>query len=497
MKICFLLQRRFAFLGHDLAVNLKTKHGIEEFCGYVINRPSYRFLKEQKEINYSSLLLDEDLHHQAKEEKLDLDYIKFLEKEYGLPNLWPYIEVDRVIRFNQMVREYPMDTPVYTHEEMMLQIQVRAKAIIAMLEKEKPDYLFCTVIGSLGGFLLYNIAKKMGVKVRLILPTRVGARYTISGTYDSFTEVDKEFDQLKADGNKVENYDEAKKVLDDFRDDPKTFAPIINFYLGRTGRVKQLDFLLPSKLKKYLIWFFGRIKYFISEEDKHDFSYIKVLSKIKDQIIRKLRNVRGVSDLYDGINPGKEDFAFFPLHLEPEVVLHLYGYHYTNQLEVIRQVARSLPIHFKLYVKDHPRMIGYRTRRYYKELKKIPNVKLVDPKVSSLQLIPKSKLVTVITGSVGWEALQLKKPVITFGNVFFNKLSMVKRCDSYEKLSNIVKQQLEDFKYNEEEIINYIGLILKHSAEIDLTHLWFREPDRKKKREKLKVLADLIANHVK
>lgn len=497
MKICFFLQRRFAFIGHDLAVHLKNKHGIEEFCGYVLHRPSYRFLTSQQEIQYTSLLLDEDLDLQARKEKLDLDYIHFLEKEYGLPNLWPYIEVDRVYRLNQLVREYPMDTPQYTHEQMMIQVQVRAKAIIEMFEREKPDYLFATVVGGVGGLLLFNIAKKMGVKVRMIMPTKVGTRYTISSTYDSFSEVDKEFDELLARGEKVANYLEAQKVLEDFRSNPKTYATIVNFYLKRAGQLKQLDFLLPSKLKRYFVWLYGRVQYFLFEQDKYDYTYIKTLPKIKDQVVRKLRAVRGVSDLYDAIDPDKEDFAFFPLHLEPETVLLLYGYRYTNQLEVVRQVAKSLPIHFKLYVKDHPRMFGFRTRKYYKELKKIPNVKLVDPQVNSLHLIPKSKLAVVITGSVGWEALMLKKPVITFGGVFFNKLSMVKRCDSYDKLSDIVKYQLENFKYNEEEIINYIGLIIKYSTSVDLQHLWHRETDRQKKREALVGLADLIAQHVK
>lgn len=497
MKICFLMQRRFAYIAHDLAVHLRNRHGIEEFCAYVVNRPSYRFLKGQQEIKYSSLLLDEDLHREAEKTKLDLDYINFLEKEFGMPNLWPYVEIDRVVRLNQLVREYPMDTSKYTHEEMMVQIQVRAKAIITMLERERPDYLFCTVVAGIGSLLLFNIAKKMGIKARMIMPTKVGTRYTISSSYENFTEIDMEFDRLKKSGERAGNYEQAERVLAEFRRNPQTYAKIINHYLRRAKSVRQFDFLLPSKLKVYFRWLFGRIKYFLSEEDRRDYTYIKTLPKIKDQIWRKLRALRGVGDLYDKIDPEHEDFAYFPLHLEPEAVLHLYGYRYTNQLEVIKQVARSLPIHFKLYVKDHPRMVGFRPRRYYRELKKIPNVKLLDPQINTLQFLARAKLVTVITGSVGWEALQLRVPVITFGGVFFNKLSMVRHCDSYEKLSDIIKEQLENFQYREEEIVNYIGLILQRSVFIDLIHLWHRESDRKKKRQELIVLADFIAAHIK
>ena len=49
MKVCFLLQRRFAYIGHKLAIILKEKYGVEDFCGYVYLRSSFEFLKKQTE----------------------------------------------------------------------------------------------------------------------------------------------------------------------------------------------------------------------------------------------------------------------------------------------------------------------------------------------------------------------------------------------------------------------------------------------------------------
>ena len=62
MKICFLAQRRFAHISHYLALALKKNHGITEFCAYTSLRTSYDFLQNQKEINYGTLLLDEEIH---------------------------------------------------------------------------------------------------------------------------------------------------------------------------------------------------------------------------------------------------------------------------------------------------------------------------------------------------------------------------------------------------------------------------------------------------
>src|SRR3989338_6926225 len=119
MKGCFILQRRFAYIGHNLAIFLKEKYGVNEFCAYVHLRSSYDFLMKQRDISYSTLLFDDDIQRKYKEEKLDLDYLKYMEKEFGLPNLWPYLTVDRVLMYNQSVREYPYSRSNFTHEQLL------------------------------------------------------------------------------------------------------------------------------------------------------------------------------------------------------------------------------------------------------------------------------------------------------------------------------------------------------------------------------------------
>jgi hypothetical protein len=81
---------------------------------------------------------------------------------------------------NQLVREYPYDKPKYTHEEMMRILQVHAKSIIAFLEKEKPDAIVFSLVAGLGSFLLYNIAKKKGIKTLIIHPTSMKHKYIIT-----------------------------------------------------------------------------------------------------------------------------------------------------------------------------------------------------------------------------------------------------------------------------------------------------------------------------
>src|SRR3989338_8403281 len=139
-KICFFLQRSYAFTGHALAVWLQEKYGVTEFCSYTGVRRMHEFLKSQKDILYTELLLDEDVHNRYKNEKLDLSYLRALEKEYGIPNLWPYLTVDR----------------------------------------EKPDVAVFSVIGAVPSLLLYHIAKKRGIRIAHILTVSLKDRFAVS-----------------------------------------------------------------------------------------------------------------------------------------------------------------------------------------------------------------------------------------------------------------------------------------------------------------------------
>lgn len=493
MKACFLLQRRFAYLGHKLAIILNRKYGINEFCGYVYVRSGYEFLKNQKDINYSGLLLDDDIHNTYVKEQIDLKFLKNLEKELGIPNLWPYIALDRVVMFNQLAREYPYNTPIYTHEEMIKIFQAKARAIISFIDNEKPDFIFLTVIGGIGSRLLYEIAKKRGIKVLIEIETRIGEdSCLLTEDYKNFSGAEQLFNKYLQSGTMSPEIGQAKQFIENFRHEPDTYSYRISPQNKKTGRKKELKWLFSKKIIKSFFWFIKFCLKYATRKRRPDYAEEKPLTFLIDRLKRKTRSLINFHHLYDKINLN-EEYAYFPLHFEPEISVLLYAPFWTDQLNLIRQIAQSLPLHFKLYVKEHPHMVGYRTHSYYNELKKIPNVKLVNPDTPSLTLIRNAKLITTISGTAGWEAVLFKKPVITFGDVFYNKLSTVKKCYAIETLPWLIKEQLESFTYDERELENFIGAIMEESIRIDVLKIWERGVTPDIEKEKLTLLADLIA----
>jgi hypothetical protein len=389
MKACFFLQRRFALIGHAMAHILKEQYGVTQFCGLVNLRASFKFLKEQQDIPYTQLILEEEIYARYKNEPLDPGYIAWLEKEYGLPTLWPYINMDRILRYGLLLRGFPSDTPQYSHEDLLRIVQVTAKAIIQFLDEEKPDFVFFSVVSNLSSMLLFHIAKKKGIKTTLFFCPRVENKYSISDQYDEFHDLEKAFARFNSEKLlpvDVVDKEKAEKYLSTFQDRPTYYgnaSAAAGTYANSVAlRRKHFAFLNPGKIFNSIYWLGHLFFEYFTNPHSSDYSTIKPWHHVIDKVKNKMRVLRGYNDLYD--KPNADDtYAYFSLHSEPEALPMLLAPFYRDQAWLVEQTAQSLPATYKLYVKDHPRMMGKRTRAFYERLKKIPNVCLLDSVESS------------------------------------------------------------------------------------------------------------------
>jgi hypothetical protein len=493
-KICLVFQRRFTPVAHKIAIELMKTHGISEFCGYVYLRSSEKFLRSQKDISYTNLLVDEEIYDRSRHEELDWDYLKKFEQEYGIPNLWPYLAVDRVIRYGLGVREYPHDKSPYTHEDMMRMLQATARAVKKFLEEEKPDLVFMPVVSSLGNMLLFHIAQKKGIVVLVGAETRIDGGYIFSEDYRRFSFADSRFKQLMH-GTKSQREGEARKYLEDYRSKPHTYLYTMESFKNSGARLKAFSWLSPRKIARSIRWLSERIVR-TAVEPVHDYMEQSPWWFLFDATRRKFRLMRGFDNLYDPYD-SQESFVYFPLHLEPEMAMLVLAPRWTNQINLIKQIAESLPFSFKLYVKEHPAMVGYRTRAYYRKLKKIPNVRLIHPNHDPHAIIKDARLIATITGTVGWEAALLGKPVITFGNVYYNSLSTVSKCTDIEALPMLIKERLAHFVPNDEELVCFIAALLENSEDIHLHELWEKGLEIEEERAAISGFCELLMRYAR
>ncbi len=118
-----------------------------------------------------------------------------------------------------------------------------------------------------------------------------------------------------------------------------------------------------------------------------------------------------------GVTPDRLEgkrIVYFPLHLEPEVALLWASNEFTNSLEAISWISKSLPADVRLVVREHSTSFGVRSRWYYETLRQMPNVLLADPKIHSWDWIKASTFVATIAGTVAHEAVLFGRPALVF-----------------------------------------------------------------------------------
>ena len=241
---------------------------------------------------------------------------------------------------------------------------------------------------------------------------------------------------------------------------------------------KKDKFTIKNILKK--IGLYAEIKYilrtikstfcgFSSKAEKLDNKYIHQMVFNDGEILTKtiyIKNLLKAYNKYSAKPDYNEKYIFYPLHQEPEASF-MVRTTMSSQLFIIQQISRELPKGWKLYVKEHPsefyaykqapyfykNVEYFRSLNFYKMIKELDNVELIDLSVSTQELIKNSQAVTSITGTALIEGLMKNKPIIIWGNGvhFIEKIKDAFCIQSLNDLKHAVAQIKEGFipKYDD------------------------------------------------
>jgi len=153
---------------------------------------------------------------------------------------------------------------------------------------------------------------------------------------------------------------------------------------------------------------------------------------------------------------------------------------YTDQIAVITNIAKSLPIGYKLLVKEHPVMEtqGWRPISFYKQIMDLPNVQLIHPSVSSEEIIKKSSLVITIRGTTSLEATFFGKPSIVLKpDIGYNTIPSITILENIERLPDAINNTLNK-NVDPSELNNYIDFLEKNSFEFPNEKYYYEVANR-------------------
>jgi Capsule polysaccharide export protein len=177
--------------------------------------------------------------------------------------------------------------------------------------------------------------------------------------------------------------------------------------------------------RKYVINCFYYEKFICQSTTTVSEICLYILKLIRSHMIELISDKPSINDKY----------FLFPLHYENDAQI-TFREPLVNQLELIRNISRSLPYGYFLYIKPHPHYLG--TDFCFKDLlniSKLNNVKLLNPTIPPIPLLKRSRGVFTINSTTGFEALIEDIPVITFGHEFYCKDNLTYIVRDIGKLS--------------------------------------------------------------
>lgn len=283
-----------------------------------------------------------------------------------------------------------------------------------ILSEHPIDCIFSENVSNSFLYAAYLAGKKNGVVYAGLIPSRIPGRYEL--WTDEFGNIPfRESLFAETDAARIPE-DEKREILDyissiaekkpDYMENNITSMNIgyIRYYFrkaGDLGRVLKLSAGWDQSLTHMMV------------------SPVKASIRMMKRNFSRKAKMKKLAKRYADADLTKKYFIY-PMHFQPESSTSVNAMFYANQVETIQNLAFSLPLGTELYVKDHPNGIGFLSEQDYDRIVNLPNVRYLSPLTKNEPLLKHSLGVVTLTSTMGYEALLMKKPVLTIGRVFYN-----------------------------------------------------------------------------
>jgi len=407
------------FLHYCLAYHLQSHLDADFFAIIDINSKPKIFFQTQNLVKFQKLWF---LHDQIKKTKADpdMDYLSQFERKYGI-DLWKLALNERI--FYEHNRFYK-----FSRREILTILEQETKFFEGVLDEINPDYFLTYEPMFHQQKLLLEVCKARGIKVLSISGTGIENNHIITENGATFDldqshNVDKKLTREGTNSSTKHDYDAL------FQDNLKYH----NIKISNKLRAL-MDYLSDSDadLVNSNFMYYGRSKFKV----------------VKDALLLEIRRKQNYKFLqkHSVSSPSlKIPFVYFPMNINMEMNLLHYAPYYTNQIEVIRHIAKSLPVDYVLYVKEHiaAGLRGWNSINYYKQIIEIPNVVLISPNFDNNTLLQNAKLIMTVRGTASLKALKYGKPAIVFGDQPIQIMPSVFKVGSLSALPELIKKALE------------------------------------------------------
>ena len=432
------------FLTFSLANSLQKKINGEFYVIFDVTDRQKPFFQKQRIVDFKKIWFFHDSISKP-EKKVDMEYLNSFEEKYKI-NLW-------LLALNERLFYEHNEFYKFSRDDILSILEDECKFFEKILEI-KPKFLITTTTGFHHHELFYQMCRAVGVKTLILNQSVFGSKCYISEQTHMFDDK-RTIEELEASNM---NFDELEAYWKKFELRKKSDHHAVSLRKSKAAKIRAgSDFLMSQNTTmKNNYGYYGHTK-------------PKALANYFFGILKKnFRSNYIDKNLLHQIDDSAP-FVYFPLQVMPERTVLISSPFNTNQIEIIRHISKSLPIGYRLCVKEHPWQVTreWRKTSFYNDILSIPNVQFLHHSIKTEDVMKKCSLVITINGAAGLEAAIHKKPSILFSDFSYSILPSVYQLKSIKELPTAIRESLHK-KVNPNDVAKYLNLLEANSFDFDL-----------------------------
>lgn len=395
--------------------------------------------------------------------------------ELGVDSIWPIMSALRMYTRSYGDKYYYGFKQNVPDEIIVLYAMAIYKYIRRIFTEFKPELIIAPNFVGPHHMMINIYAKRHGIPMFALTDSKIHGITLFSHDYtDSTGAFYDRVDELNRGKAETKSRDRAKEYIKKFRE--KFIKPD---YANRPQEKKTLWGTIRHELGPW----YHSLKWILKPK-QNPWPVIGISTEwrpprimLRDHYMHKLNTWDANHFPYEKLERiGK--CAYLPLQYQPEASIDVTAAFFANQFEVARLAAMSLPDDYTLVVKDHPAMLGLRSRKHLEKFARTINVKLIDYRVPSEAVIQKSDIILSMNSTTIAEAAFLRKPAIQFGNSGTTlKLPNVWKHTDMTTLTKKIREVLAikiDTSEYERRLENYVAAAFDAGFDVNYLGIWER-----------------------
>tara|TARA_E500000178_G_C17034389_1_gene762484 strand:- start:1515 stop:3053 length:1539 start_codon:yes stop_codon:yes gene_type:complete len=469
MKAYIQFAEDYLELTLDICNSIKKQMPNCQFDGITIRRKTCQIKVEKLDhntgIEHTRWL--NDIETAILNKKAPAYNLKELSHKIGSRNIRQIIAADREIGRGFLSGGLQESTPLT--RKIDKEPHLRQQLVLGMIDyyldyfnTHRPDFIFLNEITFYWELIIYHTATHLNIPCFTLLYLRPTEHYMITNNpFERCTAIENTYNHFLSNPPDADPYVvEAKACLNNALNSDS--LPLASKQLKRKileqasiyGLLKTI-FLDIAKCAATTLGVAGTKGYL------HQNNSAEILKTNLRRFILVRATLKKRS-LFESFNTLKDTpYIFYPLHVEPESSILVRSEKFTNQLAFIEQVAKNMPYGHRLLVKEHLPMLGKRPPGFYERIKSLPDVHLINPLENGTKLVKNAKLVSVLTGTAGWEAIIRGIPTLLIGQAQYSSIRFgLHRTNNLIDLDQAIEKALQIPPAEKHQILLYIAAVI-------------------------------------